>query len=82
MNLLKAKINAFLIKQQNQLQVKMGKMLNAHRLRKKLLFNPKDSLKKLEKTLTQIKIDNDSVNIDNFESLYTLIHKTNGDIRY
>lgn len=46
-----------------------------------LSFNPMKDLTRLEKTFIKIKLENESVTVDNFESLYNLIHQTNLEIR-
>lgn len=44
-------------------------------------FNPKEDLSRLEKTFIKIKLENESVTVENFEALYNLIHQTNLEIR-
>ena len=46
-----------------------------------LAMNPMVDLCRLEKTLIKIKLENESVNVDTFKELYTLIHHTNLEIR-
>ena len=44
-------------------------------------LSPKTEFKRLEETLAKVKQDNEMVGIENFKELYTLILKTNADIR-
>jgi len=46
-----------------------------------LSLKPKDDLTRLGKTLIKIKFENETVNVDTFQDLYNLIHKTNLEIR-
>lgn len=48
---------------------------------KEINFNPNEDLSKMEKTLCQIKMENENVTVETFRDLYTLIHQTNQQIR-
>lgn len=82
MDALRKRIFGIISQKKVELQSKMRSLVDIQKREDKLNFNPKQTFSRMEKTLKKIKLDNESVSIESFKELYTLIHRTNTDIRY
>lgn len=73
------KIELFFDNYEKIINFKNEKIIQEHS--EEFSINPKVDLARLEQTLNYIKLENESVNVETFKDLYTLIHQTNLEIR-